>query len=627
MLRAKCLITFIIVSVLLIFSISQAADDTTDLQTLSVTTTRSLTAAEDVSTSLSIISKELIKKKQYTQVLNLLREELGMEVVQSGPLGATTSVFMRGAGSESTLVLIDGVQVNSNTTGAFNFSNLTTDNIERIEILRGPQSTLWGSDAVGGVINIITKRGKGKPAHSFSFEGGSFETFKETLNSAGDLGFMDYSLSVSRTDSEGFSSANENLGNTEDDGYENTSISARFGRNFLDDGRVDLIGRFSKSIVEFDAFGFIDGKGFSKTDSFTLALPIQKALAERWDIKINPTLAYDFLRTLDPGGFIKKSHILNRTYGVDLQNNVELNKYFSTTFGFEYETRNGVNEENGLRETIKNKGFYLQLQARYGKRITATAGFRHDINSVFKDPTTYKFEAAYRILETGTRIRGAFATGFRAPTLNELFFPNFGDPSIAPEESKGWEVGLDQTLFRKKVKASVTYFETDFENLIQTTTVPVSAQFPFGTAAQNVAKATTKGVETAITLVLPHNFRASTNYTWLNAREEDGQPLVRRAEHNFTANVTHTWKEKLETLLGIRVRSDTRSNSTGSRITPAFTTMRAAVSYWVNKHLKVTARGENLFDEPYEENFGFGTAGVSGYAGFTWYFNPQSATN
>jgi vitamin B12 transporter len=594
-----------------------AVSDTIQLKPLSVTRTKT----SDIPSPVTVVTEKEIKEKQYTQVLNLLREEVGMEVVQSGPLGTSTSIFMRGAGSSSTLVLVDGVQVNSNTLGSFNFADITIENIEKIEILRGSQSTLWGSDAVGGVINIITKRGKGKPRHSFSFEGGSFGTFKETINSGGDLGFMDYTVSVSRTDSEGFSAANENRGNTENDGYENTTVSTRLGRNFLDDGRVDFIGRFTKVINEFDSFGFVDGKPFSKSDAYYLALPIQKSLMERWDLKINPTLAYEFLRTLDPGGFTKKSHILNRTHGVDVQNNVEINRYFSTTFGYEYESRNGVNEENSLRRTIINNGFYVQAQCHCGESLVLTAGFRHDINSVFADPTTYKFEAAYRIQHTGTRVRGAYATGFRAPTLNELFFPNFGDPTLKPEENKSWEVGLDQNLLGDKVKVAVTYFETDFTNLIQTTTVPVSVQFPFGTAAQNAGEATVKGMETAISIVLPQNFRVSTSYTWLKARQKDGQPLIRRAEHNFSANLSHTWREKLHSLVGLRVRSDTRSNTTGTRITGAFTTVRAAISYQVNKNLKLTVRGENLFNENYEENFGFGTAGVSGYGGFTWTFN------
>ena len=589
-----------------------AGDDAVGLKPLSVTRTRT----SDTPSSITVITQKKIKEKQYTQVLNLLREEVGVEVVQSGPLGTATSVFMRGAESSSTLVLVDGIQVNSNTLGSFNFADITIENIEKIEILRGPQSTLWGSDAVGGVINIITKRGKGNPRHSFSFEGGSFGTFKESINSSGDLGFIDYSVSVARTDSDGFSAANENRGNTENDGYENTTVSTRLGRNFLDDGRVDFIGRFTKVITEFDSFGFVDGKPFSKSDAYYLALPIQKTMMDRWDLKVNPTLAYEFLRTLDPGGFTRKSHILNRTHGVDVQNNVEINNYFSTTFGYEYESRNGVNEESSLRDTIINNGFYVQAQCHCGERLVLTAGFRHDINSVFEDPTTHKFEGAYRFLKTGTRIRGAYATGFRAPTLNELFFPNFGTSTLKPEESTSWEVGLDQNLMGDKVIIAVTYFETDFENLIETVDL---GGFIF--RAQNVAKATVKGVETAINIVLPKNFRVSTSYTWLKARDDDGEPLQRRAEHNFSVNLNHTWREKLNTLVGVRVRSDTRSNSTGTLITSAFTTVRAALSYQVTKNLKLTARGENLFDENYEENFGFGTAGVSGYGGFTWTFN------
>ncbi len=592
-----------------------AADDPILLKPLSVTTTRTLSSAEDIPTSITIITEEEIKEKQYTQVLNLLREEVGIEVVQSGPLGTTSSVFMRGAGSASTLVLIDGVQVNSNTLGSYNFADLTVENIEKIEILRGPQSTLWGSDAVGGVINIITKRGKGKPTHSLSFEGGSFGTFKETLNSSGDLNFMDYSFSVSRTDSEGFSAANENRGNPEKDGYENTTVSTRLGRNFLEDGRVDFVGRFTKSLVDFDASSTTDGNRSSKTDSFYLALPIQKAMMDRWDLKINPTLAYDFTRSSNFDGPLAISFILNRTHGVDVQNNVEINKYFSTTFGFEYEVRNAVNEGGNIRETIKNKGYYLQTQFHYGKSIALTAGFRHDVNSVFKDPTTYKFEAAYRFQQTGTRIRGAYATGFRAPTLNELFFPTFGDPSLKPEESKSWEVGLDQKLMDDKVNIAVTYFETDFENLIFFASLPISPFFK----AQNIAEATSKGVETAIDLNLLEDLSLTLRHTWNQTADGDDSPLPRRAKQKFTVTLQHNWKNKLNTLVSVRVRSGARESF--SPDIGGFTTVRTALSYKVNKNLKITARGENLFNEDYEEVFGFGTAGISGYGGFTWTFN------
>lgn len=593
---------------------SHAAEETQKLKPLPVISTRSEFPLENIPSSVSIITQKEIQQKQKPQVKDLLREELGMDVIQNGPPGTNTSVFMRGAGSSSTLVLVDGVQVNSNTVGSFNFADLTVDNIEKIEILRGPQSTLWGSDAVGGVINIITKKGTGAPTHSFSFEGGSFGTFRETGSSSGDLGFLDYSLTISRTDSEGFSAANENRGNTEEDGYENTTLSSRIGRNFLEDGRVEFIGRYTKSQVDFDTFGPVDGKDFSKLDTLYLAAPIQKSFFGRWDVKVNPTFAYDDLDSSNNSS--TQSFIISRTYGVDIQNNVEINNYLSTTFGFEYEIRNGVNENSGLGQNIYNQGYYLQGHLHPGERIVLTAGFRHDVNSVFENPTTYKFEGAYRILETDTRIRGVYATGFRAPSINELFFPNFGTPTLKPEESEGWEVGIDQSLFADSIKVGVTYFEMDFDNLIETVDL---GGFTF--RAQNVAQATTKGVETAIDIALPQNFNIALNYTWLKARDDDGEPLQRRAEHNFSANFSHTWKEKLHSLVGARVRSDTRSNNTGTNTADAFTVVRAALTYKVNENLKITARGENLFDEEYEEIFGFGTAGISGYAGFTWTFN------
>ncbi len=593
---------------------NHVAEATQKLNTLSVISTRAQFGVNEAPTSVSVITKEEIEQKQGFQVKDLLKEELGMDVIQNGPPGTNTSVFMRGAGSSSTLVLVDGVQVNTNTVGSFNFADLTVDNIEKVEILRGPQSTLWGSDAVGGVINIITKKGTGAPTHSFSFEGGSFGTFKETGNSSGDLGFMDYSLSISRTDSEGFSAANEDRGNNEQDGYENTTLSTRLGRNFLEDGRVEFIGRYTKSQVDFDSFGPVDGKDFSKLDALYLAAPVQKSFFGIWDVKVNPTFAYDDLDSSNNSS--TQSFIINRTYGVDVQNNVEITDFLSTTFGFEYEIRNGVNENSSLRQNIYNQGYYLQTQLHPGERIVLTAGFRHDVNSVFEDPTTYKFEGAYRILETNTRIRGAYATGFRAPSINELFFPNFGTPTLKPEESEGWEVGIDQSLLEGVVQVGVTYFQMDFDNLIETVDL---GGFTF--RAQNVAKATTEGVETAIDVALPKNFKVALNYTWLKARDDDDQPLQRRAEHSFSANLSHTWDKKLHSLVGVRVRSDTRSNNTGTQTADAFTVVRAALSYKVNKNLKVTARGENLFDEQYEEIFGFGTAGISGYAGFTWTFN------
>ena len=245
------------------------------------------------------------------QVKDILREQLGVNVVSPGRIGAPSSVFMRGANSASTLVLIDGVQVKSNTLGAFDFQHLQMDNIERIEILRGPQSTLWGADAVGGVINIVTKRGKGKPTHSLAFEGGSFATFKETLSSSGALNKLDYAFTASRTDSDGFSAFNKDRGATEKDGYANTTFSTKAGYNFWDDARAELITRYTYAKNDFDDFTSDSPFNFSTSEAFYFAAPFQKSITEWWDAKINLNFNYDKLKTNDTGLFTGNSLITN----------------------------------------------------------------------------------------------------------------------------------------------------------------------------------------------------------------------------------------------------------------------------------------------------------------------------
>jgi len=592
--------------------VSSAENEVIELKPVPIKATRSTLTKEDVPSSITIITAKEIKEKQYTQVLNLLREELGMDVLQSGPLGGQTSVFLRGAGSSSTLVLVDGIQVNQNTTGAFNFANLSTDNIERIEILRGPQSTLWGADAVGGVVNIITKKGKGKPSHSFSFEGGSFNTFRESASSSGGFEKFDYSFGASRTDSVGFSAANKDRGNPEKDGYENTSISTRLGYNFQKDGRIEFIGRYIKSLAQFDGFSFTtlslaDSGDGSTTDTIYLATPITKTFDGWWNVTIKPNLAYNKTFTVD--GTSGNSNILNRTYTLNLQNNLEFNKFYSIVFGADLQIQNGINEEKSLTKDLYTQGYFFQAITNYYDRFIFTGGVRHDINSFFQDKTTYKIDGAYRFKETGTRFHAGYATGFRAPAINDLIFPFFGNPKLKPETVKSWEVGVDQNLFDNRVRIGVTYFNSNFTNLIQ---------FDFATLiAQNIGKATSKGVETEIDLNLMKDLSLALRHTWNQTADGNGAPLARRAKNKFTATLQHNWRNKLNTLVSMRVRSAAR----GFTNTSAFTTVRAAISYKLTKKLKITARGENLFNEQYEEVNGFGTAGVSGYAGFTYYLN------
>jgi len=590
-----------------------AEDEEEELKAIEITATRTSIEEENPASALTIITQEEIQQKQHMQVKDILREQLGVNVVTQGPLGGSpTSVFMRGANSASTLVMIDGVQVNDNNTGGFNFSHLQMDNIERIEILRGPQSTLWGADAVGGVINIITKRGRGKLKHTISLEAGSFETFREALTSSGSINKFDYSISASRTDTDGFSSANEDRGFTEDDGYQNTTVSSRLGYNFLDDGRIEFLGRYINTRSDFDALSFVppnpvvDGIAETQTsDSYYFSIPITKSAANWWDIKLNNGFSYNEL--VFPTFNFKS---ISRTYTTDFQNNFRLGKSLSVILGFEYQAINGFLGPN-LSFNNNSQGYYLEGHYNFNETYFLKAGLRENVNSKFDDQLTYKFEGAWLIKELGTKLRVSYATGFRAPTISDLFSPFGSNPNLKPEESENVEVGIQQNLFSENLKLSLTYFYTNYDNLIA-----LDGFF----IPQNVGRATSQGIEASAQYQILKNLNATVNYTWNEATDDIANTtLLRRPRGILSFTLHHNWMDKLDSLVTVNYRSSMISNSAGASV-GGRATLRAAIGYQLNDHWKLTARGENLLDKDYEEPLGFGTAGISGYAGFVYSF-------
>ena len=580
-------------------SYSQAEGAVEKLESIEITSNRLKTSIEQYAGSATVITEEEIKQSGKIHVGDILRDALGVDLRQSGPMGATSTLFLRGAGSESTLVLIDGVQVNSNTLGSYNFADLNVDNVQKIEILRGPQSTLWGSDAVGGVINIITKKGSGKPATYASFEGGSFSTYKETIGASGQNGRLDYSVTASRTDSAGFSARNLN----ENDGYENTTLSARGGANLEGVLRIDFIGRYSASDVDIDALnGGDDFTRQSGTKTFNVSLPINKQITDWWDITFRPSYFYEVARDAQA---TKEDAIYSRNITLDLQNNIEINENVSTVFGMEYQRLAGHNVLQNFKHDNHNYGFFMQARMNWMEAWSFTGGFRKDLLSEFEDPLTYRFEGAYRIASTGTKIHTSYSTGFRAPTFNQQFFPNFGRAGLKPEESKGWEAGVKQSLLEDRVHFDITYFETRFTNLL-ITPPPTFALVQVGTAKTN-------GTETEIRAQLPYRSQISINHSWLEARDGNGTKLANRSKHRFSTQLSKDFGKDFNLLVGLRFRSR------AGTVDP-FKTVRIAAKYQVTSQLKLTARIENLFDEHYEEVSTFSTAGVSGYAGFVYDF-------
>ena len=393
------------------------ADEVEVLEPIVMQASRLKTTAEKQAGSATVITAQEIKESGLSGLVEILQERVGLDVVRSGTLGSTTSVFMRGAESDHTLVLIDGVQANSNTTGGFEFGKMNLDNIEKIEILRGPQSTVWGSDAIGGVISITTKKGTGKkPSQFASFEAGSFATFRETLGSSGAINEkFDYSLAISRLDTGGINTAAFATNGTEKDGFQMTTLSHQLGYNLSDKTRIDFIGRWLKSSLDTDTSGTSDNPvSESPIDTFSLSLPISTHLTDWWKVKLLPSYFYDA---------DINNQIYNRNSTIDIQNNLDLGKYYSVVFGVEYQKQNGQNVGQGFNQNTETIAYFVQTQFDYKDKILLTGGFRKDENTQFGGFLTYRFEGAYTFKNLGTRIHSAYGTGYRAPTFNDLYYP------------------------------------------------------------------------------------------------------------------------------------------------------------------------------------------------------------
>ena len=612
---------FIFSFFILPFAQNLFAAEIEELEVIKVTSSRDTLTTKNFPGSLTIFNEQEIETKQHQTVEDLLRGELGLDVVQSGGQGQQTSIFMRGQGSKSTLVVIDGVRVNSNTAGLYDFGDLTLDNIEKIEVLRGPQSIQWGGDAVGGTINIVTKKGKGAPKHSLSFEGGSYNTTKQSIRSSGSINKFDYSLSASLLKTSGISALNKASGGIEEDRYTNKTFISKIGYEINDDSQIELSTRYTKSHDELDSVNGqgsgTDNRNSNTIDDFYLSAVFKTKFSDWWSFKINPNMNFQEAATIDTS---ENDHFINRQYTFYLENNMKVHPYFSVLWGGEYERQEGTADSlfsdfvSAYQKFTDNNAYFLQGIYDYNNILTLTGGFRHDINSIFGEVTTYKFEAGRNFLKTNTQLHTAYSKGFRAPTFNDYN----SNPNLKSEETQSFEVGVRQGLMNDKITLGITYFKSLTTNFIQS--------HPSTFVTTNFGKFYSQGIETEVDLELPYNLALSIRHTWNDhyldekSKSDHNQPGTRRPKQKLIANLTHRWNNKLESLAGIFARGFARGfNATNS--TEGFVTVRTAFSYQYSKKIKLTLRAENLLDQDYTEVGGFSVAGRNVYAGFVYNFN------
>lgn len=581
---------------------AQSDAEAVDEEVIVVTGARLETPISETGTAVTVIDEVQLERSAFA--LDAIAAAPGVTVNQNGSFGGSASVRIRGASSEQTLVLIDSVPVNDPTSpgGGYNFATLDAAQIDRIEILRGAQSVLWGTDAIGGVVSIVTKRPEPGVGFTGFAEGGSFGTVRggAAVEGADDRG--EFRLGVSAITTDGISKADEDDGNTEEDGYDSVTFAARGGYD-LGFGRIDLTVRHVDAENEFDSFGAAtgvqDGDEVGETVETSGAATFT---ADHFDGALETLLqiAYaDIERENFTNGaqsfFAEGERIVYRYQGT-----WNISDRHRVAFGAERED----SDANGDEAEINGVFALLELEPVEG--LILTGGVRHDEADRFGEETTGKLAVSWQVAEQ-VRLRGTAGTGFKAPTIFQTTFFCCGavgpNPDLSAETSEGYDIGVEYALANGRGLLEATWFDQTVENQID---------FSFTAGGyDNIAKVETSGLELAGRYALTEAWSVAGNYTWLEAEDGAGGALVRLPEHSAYGELAYD-AGRWGGALSVRHNGD-EEDSRGT--VDAWTRLDASARYDLTDRIELYARGENLTDEDYQQVFGYGTPGISGYVG------------
>jgi vitamin B12 transporter len=587
------------------------------------------TPASKVASSVSVVTSPEIEREQRRTMHDLLTRLPGLNTVQAGGAGGQTSVFIRGTNSGHVKVLIDGIDVSDPSTPnrTFDFGHLQTFDIERVEVLRGPQSGLYGADAIGGVISVTTKKGEGPPMPRGLIEGGSFSTFNQAAGVSGSTDRIHYAFNVSHlhagdtpvTPDRLLPPGRRAIGNY----YDNTTASTRFGGRVAENLDLDVVARYTDTNLRFTGTEF--------PPPLFVGVP-----SAAHSISLNHQF---FTRGVATWGLFD-GRFINR-FGAAYSNLWNWNDTPSpanptTNLGTrdKYDWRGdiivapgqilvlGLEKENErirtdtLRRGAGNRGAFAELQSEFADRFFFVANVRNDKHDTFGQATTWRVAPAVILPVTETKLKASYGTGFKAPSLTQLFvdFPPtfFANPNLRPEKATGYDAGFEQPLFDDRFRFGVTYFRNDITDLINCDT--------FCRTLINIDQATMHGAETFVAVTVSDRLQLRGDYTYTMARDaRTGLQLARRPKDKYSLHAVWQPIDPLtvtSTIVWLGGWKDVdRQAVDPAPSMPGYTWVNAAANYAISPAATAFARVDNLFDVRVEDPNGLLRPGRGIYAG------------
>ncbi len=566
---------------------------------------------KEVTSQVTVITKEELEKKNFVFITDVLRTLPQVYISAYGGPGQTAgAILSRGTKSAHTLVLIDGFKVNDPSSGMFDFGSLTVDEIERIEIIEGPQSTLYGSEAVAGVINIITKKGKGKPKVGIFLEGGSYGTYKPSFEVSGELRGLDFRLNAFHYYTDGFSAYRYGK---EKDGFKNPFVSAKIGFNFLPKVRFEFLGRYNYGRIEYDEWN-TDAENLRKEHNYLVGAKLNLDLFEQFKQTFSIYKNYSQRKSYEPEGWSPYTRYTPSIEGFSWENFLNLGKIYSLVLGIDFrrekvemfsESSWGSSSYDKKREYtgifLNNKLILLD------NRLLLNAGLRYDNYKNLGEKTTYRLGISYLIPKIDIKLKANYGTSFRVPTFDDLYYPVFSNPNLKPEESKGWDLRFEKTFFKNTLILGGSVFYQRYKDLIQWN--------PSTWQPQNIGKAVIKGAEVNLSLKLTQNLSLKANYTYLDPEDKDKEKyLIYKPFHKAGASLEYFWKN-LSVIADYVYTGERFADPLNNQKLKSYSFFNLSANYFFNPKLKFYLKVENLFNTNYEEVKDYGTPDSSVYAG------------
>jgi vitamin B12 transporter len=593
-----------------------------------ISPTAIVTPTNQVANSITAITAQDIATQQYRTLPDVLNTVPGLNVVQTGGPGGQTSVFLRGTNSNHTKVLVDGIDVGDPTTpnGAIDLAHLLVGDAAQVEVLRGPQSGLYGSDAIGGVISIITQKGEGPARWTASNEAGSFGTFNQSVGVSGSQDNYNYALNILHlkatdvpvTPFQLLPPGQQAIGNN----YDNMTYSFKGGIDLSDAWTLNSVLRYTEATL------FSTGDSLGPPDAQQTRQGVhelfgrQEAVWTLFDGRMKNYFGANLSNywgstqgPLDPVAAITNGDRIK----FDWHSVTEIAPGQNLVAGLERE--DSRIDTTGFSAKTGNQAGFVEWQSDFAKRFFLTANVREDDNDSFGDHTTFRIAPAVIVPFTETTIKASYGTGFKAPTLSQLFqsFPDFlffANPNLKPEQSRGADIGFEQPLFNDRIRFGSTYFKNNITDLINSIIINGGTASSLG----NVDQAITEGTESFVTASIIDRVKVRADYTVTRAVDAStGLELIRRPKEKFS--VTAIWNPIDPLTLSATVLrvsdwiDNSRDFSQTNIVAPGYTTINLRADYAINDQLKVFGRIDNAANVHYQNPLGFLAPGFGVFGG------------